>query len=359
MKKSIRHLLIDKNKTLKEAMRQLEETGKKILFVKSNRSKLFGSLTDGDIRRWILSEGSLQDPVEKVCNLAPFFVTRNYGPDRLKKEFQEKAISCVPVVNGKKEIVDLLFWEDVFQGDREKKPVRRIGIPVVIMAGGQGTRLDPFTRILPKPLIPIGDKTVVEIIIDRFLEFGVKKFYLTVNHKSRIIKSYFEELNPPYAIEYVDEEIPLGTAGSLKLLYPKVRSSLLVTNCDVLVKIDYGELVEHHQKNRNDLTLVASLRNYHIPYGICEIANGGTLTKITEKPEYSFLVNTGMYVIRKEALNHIPSRQMFHITQLIEKIKETGGKIGVFPIGEEAWLDTGEWAEYKKALEKIQCTLEP
>ncbi|RPJ43878.1 MAG: nucleotidyltransferase, partial [Deltaproteobacteria bacterium] len=216
MKKSIRHLLIDKNNTLKEAMRQLEETGKKILFVTSNRFKLFGSLTDGDIRRWILSEGSLQTPVERVCNAAPFFVTRNCDPDRLKKEFQEKAISCVPVVNGKKEIVDLLFWEDVFQGDRGKKPVRRIGIPVVIMAGGQGTRLDPFTRILPKPLIPIGDKTVVEIIIDRFLEFGVKKFYLTVNHKSRSIKSYFEELNPPYAIEYVNEEMPLGTAGSLK-----------------------------------------------------------------------------------------------------------------------------------------------
>jgi dTDP-glucose pyrophosphorylase len=345
--------LIAKSASVKQAMKRLEETEKKVVFVIESDSRLFGSLTDGDIRRWILNEGSLDDSIEKVCNTTPHFVSEGYRLDQVQKDMLEHNIGCVPVLNHNRQITNLLFWERVFQDESIAPPIRQIDIPVVVMAGGKGTRLDPFTRILPKPLIPIGDKTVIEVIIDSFHNCGVSDFYISVNHKSKIIKSYFEELNPPYKIQYIHEAKPLGTAGCLKYLYGRIHGSFIVVNCDVIIKTDYAEVLSFHYERDNDITLVASFKNYHIPYGICEIKNGGTLIKITEKPEYNFLVNTGMYVIKADILKHIPQDVFFHITNLIEKAKESGAKIGVFPIGDKAWIDTGEWAEYKKALAQL------
>jgi dTDP-glucose pyrophosphorylase len=354
MEKSIEQILVSRDKTVKQAMKQLEETEKRVLFVVDENTRLVGTLVDGDIRRWILAEGSLTDAVERVCNKRPFVAHQPYDLEEIKRVMQEKRINCVPVVNGEGQIVNLLFWESVFEEGIKRKPVRQLDLPVVIMAGGKGSRLDPFTKILPKPLIPIGEKTVIEVVIDSFLEFGVRHFYISVNYKAKIIKSYFEELKPTYRIEYIEEDRPLGTAGSLKYLRGKVNGSLLVTNCDIIIKADYPDLVEFHEKMGNLITIVASMKNYNIPYGICEIENGGCLTKMVEKPEYNFLVNTGMYVLRSEALDLIPGNESFHVTDLVEKAKGQGGKIGVFPIGDGAWLDTGEWAEYKKALKKFE-----
>ena len=353
MNKDIEKLLVRENTDIKQAMKQIDLTEKKILFVVEDGMKLIGTLTDGDIRRWILGEGSLKEVVEKICNRSPVIVREDYSIDQVKKTMLERNFSCIPVVNGKKQIVTLLFWEDVFKNSVARKTLEQINLPVVIMAGGEGTRLDPFTKILPKPLIPIGDKTVLEMVIETFLNYGIKSFYLSVNYKSKIIKSYFEELNPPYSIEYIYEEKPLGTAGSLKYLEGKINNSLIVTNCDTIIHTDFSELVNFHYKNKYDITMVASLKNYNIPYGICEIENGGALTKITEKPEYNFLVNTGMYVLETKTLKLIPENECFHIIQFIEKIKENGGKVGVFPISEDSWIDTGEWTEYKKALTKF------
>jgi NDP-sugar pyrophosphorylase family protein len=226
----------------------------------------------------------------------------------------------------------------------------------VIMAGGKGTRLDPFTRILPKPLIPIGDKSIIEIIIDKFLKYQINHFIVSVNEKSKIIKSYFEELNPPYSISYIHEPKPLGTAGSLKYLDKKDCHSIIVTNCDIIIDADYADLVDSHLKDNNDITLVASMKQYKIPYGVCEIENGGALKTIIEKPEYNFLVNTGMYIIKTESLKLVPFEEYFHMTHLIEKVKAAGGKIGVYPISESSWIDTGEWEEYKNALKAFNLT---
>jgi len=346
--------LVHPDGTIIQAMRQLEETAQKILFVVDQERRLIGSLTDGDIRRWILADGSLQDPIGKVCNKSPYHLGQDYELEQVRGVMVDRNIGCIPVVDDHEQLVELLFWEAVFKDSGKQKPIAPIDLPVVIMAGGKGTRLDPFTRILPKPLIPLGDKTVVEHIIDAFLKFGVLTFYLSVNHKSRIIKSYFEELRPPYAIEYIHEDRPLGTAGALRYLRDAIAGSFIVTNCDILIEADYAELVEFHRKNNNDMTIVGSLKNYHIPYGICEIVNGGTLIRITEKPEYNFLVNTGMYVLEAETLRLIPEGEIFHMTHLIEKVKETGGKVAVFPVSDKAWLDTGEWAEYRKALKQLK-----
>lgn len=355
MNEQIVAFLVGATTTVLQAMRQLEDTAQKILFVVDDGGLLVGSLTDGDIRRWILAGGDLQDPIENVCNREPYRVEQGYDLSSVRKLMLEQTIGSVPVVNDRNQVVDLLFWEQVFKDGSAHKPPRPIHLPVVIMAGGKGTRLDPFTRVLPKPLIPLGDKTVIERIIDTFLRFSVSTFYLSVNNKSRIIKSYFEELSPSYAVKYIEEDSPLGTAGSLRYLCDSLDGSLIVTNCDIILDTDYSELVEFHQRNANDITIVGSLKSYNIPYGICEIADGGELVKITEKPEYNFLVNTGMYVLQAESLCLIPEGEFFHMTHLIERVKETGGKVAVFPVSDKAWLDTGEWVEYRLALKHFEA----
>ncbi len=337
---------------LTDAMKQIEEGGKKILFVTDEKGTLLGTLTDGDIRRWILKVGELSGTVADMYNPNPVFVTSQWDPDELKETMVEAGIESIPVVDASRRIVEVLFWDDLFD-ERAATVEKKLDVPVVIMAGGMGTRLDPFTRILPKPLIPIGDRTVIEIIMDRFLQYKVDRFYISVNHKGRMIKSYFEEVEPEYRIEYIEEESPLGTAGCLQYLRGKIADSMIVSNCDIIVNCDYSELVAFHDNCRNDISIVGSFRRIVIPYGICEIENGGTLTAIVEKPQYDFLVNTGMYVLRKNTLGLIPQGRVFHVTDLINAVKSQGGKVGVFPIGEKSWLDVGQWEEYRRSVKQL------
>lgn len=347
--------LIAPDATVLKAMSQLEDTAQKILFVVGAERELIGALTDGDIRRWILAGGGLENLVGDVCHREPLTITPGYDLSAVRNLMLGDTISCVPVVDETDHVIDLLFWENVFRDGSEHKPPQPISIPVVIMAGGKGTRLDPFTKVLPKPLIPLGDQTVIERIIESFLRFSVRTFYLSVHTKSRIIKSFFEELQPPYEIRYLEEDTPLGTAGALQYLGDDVTGSLIVTNCDIILDTDYAELVEFHETSANDITIVGSLKNYHIPYGICEIANGGELVRIREKPEYNFLVNTGMYVLRADVLRLIPKDTFFHMTDLIDKVQASDGRVAVYPVSDKAWLDTGEWAEYRKALRHFEA----
>lgn len=340
--------------TVRQAMEQLERTEEKVVFVVDEQQRLVGSLTDGDIRRWILSDGDLKGPVGKVCNRHPFVVEEGYDLEAIRREMVGRNISCVPVLGGSGRIVQLLFWKTIFQGQHRENPRRRLTFPVAIMAGGLGTRLEPFTKVLPKPLIPVGDRTMIEIVIDQFLPYGLSKFFVSVNYKSKIIKSYFDDLAPAYEVAYLEETQPLGTAGSLRPLYAEDADSVLVTNCDIVVQADYGEIADFHETKENDITLVASLKDYRIPYGVCEIEPGGGLKQIREKPEYSFLVNTGMYLIRRRCLGLIPDGTRYDMPSLMEEVKRTGGRVGVFPIGENAWIDTGEWTEYRKAVDNLK-----
>ncbi len=353
MNDNVEPFLVPQTHTIRQAMEQLEKTEEKIVFVVDAESRLIGSLTDGDIRRWILSDGDLKAQVFRVCNRKPYVAEEGFVTEQVRAEMLNGNLGCVPVVNPSREIVRLLFWKEMFQGGVAVKPKRRLSLPVVIMAGGQGTRLAPFTNVLPKPLIPVGDRTVIEIIIDQFLPYGLDHFHLSVNYKSKILKSFFEELAPSYSVAYLEEKEPLGTAGGLRALYSPTPEHLIVTNCDIVIQADYAELVSFHTDNNYDLTLVASLKDYHIPYGVCELENGGSLARITEKPQYSFLVNTGMYVVRRDRLGLIPEQTRCDMTDFIEQIKKAGGRIGVFPIGENAWIDTGEWTEYRKALDSL------
>jgi len=353
MSEDVKPFLSPQTHTIRQAMEQLEKTEEKIIFVVDVESRLIGSLTDGDIRRWILSDGDLKANVINVCNRKPHVANEDFSTEQIRTEMLSRNLGCVPVVNSSRKIVRLLFWKELFQGNVAIKPKRRLNVPVVIMAGGQGTRLAPFTNVLPKPLIPVGDRTVIEIIIDQFLSYGLDQFHLSVNYKSKILKSFFEELAPNYSVKYLEEREPRGTAGSLRMLYSPTRENIIVTNCDIVIRADLAELVSFHTDNNYDLTLVASLKEYHIPYGVCELENGGSLARIAEKPQYSFLVNTGMYVVRRDRLDLIPEQQRSDMTDFIEQIKNHGGRVGVFPIGDNAWVDTGEWTEYRKALDSL------
>lgn len=353
MSEDVKPFLVPQTHTIRQAMEQLEKTEEKIVFVVDPDSRLVGSLTDGDIRRWILSDGDLKAQVVRVCNCSPHVAEEDFEVEQLRADMLAGNFGCVPVVNLSREIVRLVFWKELFQADGAARPRVSLDLPVVIMAGGRGTRLAPFTNVLPKPLIPVGDRTVIEIIIDQFLAYGLNQFHLSINYKSKILKSYFEELAPSYSVSFLEEKEPRGTAGGLLPLYSPTSDQLIVTNCDIVIQANLADLVAFHIENKYDLTLVASLKDYRIPYGVCELEKGGSLDHITEKPQYSFLVNTGMYVVRRDRLNLIPENGVCDMTDYIEMVKRNGGRIGVFPIGENAWIDTGEWVEYRKALDSL------
>lgn len=352
MQKSINLFLIKEDTSTKEAMRQMGRAGEKILYVVDNEKILLGALTDGDIRRWFLKEGSLASDIKDVYYKHPIYVKRGAGIEKIKKLMLDNKIESVPCVDANHKICKIYFWDNVFvNGSQSIK--EQLDVPVVIMAGGRGTRLDPFTRILPKPLIPIGEKSILEIILDKFKSFGATNFYLSVNHKSQMIKAYFDELNGAYAISYLKEDEPLGTAGGLKFLEGRIEGDIFVSNCDIIIESDYHEMYQFHKDKDNDITIIGSFRHFTIPYGICRIENGGTLIDIEEKPEYDYLVNTGMYVIKSDVLKFIPKNQLFNFTDLIEKVRVNKGKVGVYPIDEKSWIDVGQWEEYHKSVKEL------
>ena len=340
--------------TIKEAMEALDKTAEKVLLVVDDSQRMIGALTDGDIRRYILKGRDLKGTIEDAYNTNPIFVfQKDFDIEKIKQVLTKNKIDLIPILDQNRKVVDFITWENAF-GNNRRSENQKLDAPVVIMAGGRGTRLEPFTRVLPKPLIPVGEKPVIDHIIDRFRAYGASEFYLTVHHMSKILRAYFEEKNPDYSIGFAEEDEPRGTAGSLKLLADKLNKPFFVSNCDIIIEADYADLYRFHTKNSHDITLVASAKQFNIPYGICELNGGGSLERIKEKPEYNFLVNAGMYVLNPAVLELIPDDKLFHITHLMDKIKENNGTIGVYPVSEKAWIDIGQWAEYRKALKVIE-----
>jgi len=350
--KNVNNLLLKENNSIREVLRQVERGGKKIVFIVDDNNKLIGAISDGDIRRWILNNGDLSSNLTNVCNYNPKYIEEDYKINDVKQLMLDCSIELVPIVDKNRRVVGIIEWEDLFQKKR-KEEYTQIDLPVVIMAGGKGTRLDPFTRIFPKLLIPIGDKPIVEIIMDEYAKYGMTKFYLSINHKAKMVKTYFEDFKCDYKINFIEEDKPLGTAGSLKFLEGKIDSPFFISNCDIIIKDDYTKIYDFHKKGDYALTMVASMQHHTIPYGVCEIENGGDLKSITEKPQYDFLVNTGMYLLDPEVLNYIPENEFYHITHLMGKLKKEGLKIGVYPVSEKSYIDVGQWKEYKKAVENF------
>ncbi|MDD5492621.1 MAG: nucleotidyltransferase family protein [bacterium] len=346
----LKKMLIAPDIPIKKALKQMDEAAGKILFVVDDKDRLLGTITDGDIRRWIIKGKSLDEAVDNVMNRSPLFLQYGYDTASAKKIMIGKKIETLPVLNDNKQIIRVINWLDLFETSFKKHG--NINLPVVIMAGGEGTRLAPFTKVLPKPLLPIGEQPIIGLIIDKFFICGCQKFFLSVNYKANLIKAYFDDFKHKYDINYLQEEKPLGTAGSLRLLTDKIKTTFFVTNCDILIEADYADIFKYHRRNKNMITLVGSMKHYVIPYGVCDISQGGNLKGLREKPEYDLLVNTGLYIIEPEILNLIPRNKQYHITDLINDSMRRGKKVGVYPVSEKSWLDMGQWDAFKEMLKQ-------
>jgi len=345
---NIQELFINKEMQIKDAIKRLDETGKRILLVVEDKT-LNGVLTDGDIRRWILKNGSLKEQVNVIMAKDPKFIFKE-EEKKANNILKEHSIEALPVLNENHEVIDIIFWNDNFN---KSLNYAKMNNSVVIMAGGVGTRLKPYTNVLPKPLIPIGDIPIVERIINRFAEYGCEDFYMAVNYKKNMIKAYFNEIEKSYNINYIDEEKPLGTAGSLHFLKDIIKDTFFLSNCDILIDGNYSDMLKYHKEHGAKITLVTSLKHYIIPYGVIQINGNSNVKKMEEKPEYDFLVNTGMYILEPEVFNDIPENEYFHITDLINSYINKGDKIGVYPISEGSWLDMGQFKEMEIMLERL------
>ncbi|MGE3609157.1 MAG: nucleotidyltransferase family protein [Bacteriovoracaceae bacterium] len=349
-------LKIKETTTIIEAMSILDATSEKVLLVVDQANKLLGTMTDGDLRRHILKSSDLKGDISSAYKKEfIYFKDHEFDPIKAKATLKEKVISLIPIVDDEGRLVDYFSWNKLhLEGGSIDIEVTPLDVPVVIMAGGKGTRLEPFTHVLPKPLIPVKGTPIIEHIILRFKKYGLSNFLITVQHKSNIIRAYFEEQSLDYSLKFIKETQPLGTAGSLSLMKEELQGPFFVSNCDIIVDADYVDLYEFHQKHKYDITLVASLKDYHIPYGTCVLNEEGCLSEIVEKPNFNFLVNTGLYVLNSSVLELIPPNEVFHMTHLIEKVMKNNGRIGVFPVSERSWVDIGQWSEYKRALSLLE-----
>ena len=339
--------LIDEEATMINAMEQLDKTSTKILFV-TKSGNFVAALTDGDIRRWILKKGNLDAKVKNIANYNPKFL---YEVEKNKsKEFMKMhSIEALPIVDDNMNILTVVLWND-----EEVELKRNLAIPVVIMAGGLGTRLYPYTKILPKPLIPIGEIPIVEHIINRFNQYGSEQFYLVVNHKKNMIKAYFNEIEKAYKIDYVDEDKPLGTGGGLSLLKGKIDSTFILSNCDILIEDDYEKIYNYHNKEKNLITMVCSLKNIRIPYGVIDISETGEIENMKEKPELSFFTNTGMYIVEPKVIEELEENTSIGFPDIIEHYKAQGEKIGIYPISENSWMDMGQIDEMEEMRRRLE-----
>lgn len=345
-------ILIKPAQSIKQALKQMDAMGEKTLLVVDDQEILLGALTDGDVRRWILKGKDLSQRVSEAMNVQPITLARDFDHETVKQIMVKKGVQCLPVVDENKKVILAVWWVDLFKEKLDKK--KKLKIPVIIMAGGEGARLAPFTKILPKPLMPIGDRSIIELIMDRFVDYGCLDFFLSVNYKSNIIKAYFNDFEHPYKISYIEENQPLGTVGSLHLLRNQIKKTFFLSNCDILIEADYADILKFHQQKKNKITLVSSLKHFMIPYGVCEIENGGILKNIKEKPEYDYFVNTGMYVLDKSILEYIPRNKVYHMTDLINDYLKKGEKIGVYPVSEKSWLDMGQFEALQEMLKKFE-----
>ena len=330
--------LVSPEESVMQAMRRLDKDGRGlILYVTAADGRLLGVVTNGDIRRYILAGGSLEAPVLSAANTRPYTLHESQrweAQDFLRRH----AIEAVPLLDDRGVVVDAVVAEHL-----SGEVCGQIGLPVVMMAGGLGTRLYPYTKILPKPLIPIGEKPIAEHIMDNFSRFGCREFCLVVNYRRNMIKSYFADVDKEYTVTYQDEDKPLGTGGGLALLKGKLNGTFILTNCDIMVKADYADIYRYHKEHNNKITMVCAFQHTTIPYGVVELAPDGRIAKLTEKPQMSYLTNTGVYLVEPEVVEAMEDDVAIGFPEVIDQWRaKDNNNLGVYPVNESCWMDMGQ-----------------
>lgn len=341
-----RDFIIGTDISVADAMKQLEKSGQKIVFIAPD-DRLVGVLTDGDIRRYLLAGRDLGANVMDAASKKPITV-KGFHEETARNIVKEKEISCVPMLDAGGRIHALVFLNHTVH--REIDP---IDTPVVIMAGGYGTRLYPFTKILPKPLIPAGSITITEQILNRFKKFGCYDFYLVVNHKRNLIKSYFSEVDTGANLVFIDEDKPLGTGGGLSFLKGTFSTPVIVTYCDNIIEADYAEMLEQHRRDGNIFTMVCAKKTTEVPYGVVE-EQEGQMVSLKEKPTIELLTNAGLYVVSPEFIDMIPDNTFMPITDMVEQCLAEGKRVGVYTVDEECFIDIGQIEDLRCIEEKLR-----
>ena len=347
------NLFIVKNDNLDSALKKLSSNNLKCLVVIDVNQKVLGTVTDGDIRRAIIKYKDVSLKINKIYNPKFYYFTKLPTNSELKNIFSIKKFPLIPQLNKGKKIIKIFFIKNFADLSIKEDFLLSEKVDAVIMAGGKGSRLSPFTNILPKPLIPIKGKPVIDHIIESFQEAGVNCTYITLNFKGKIIKSYLSEKFKKNNIKFINEKIPLGTASSLSLIKNKIKNNIVIVNCDTILNIKLSDLMRAHLEEKNAMTMGTVAKNHVLPYGLCEANKKNKLKKLNEKPNLKFLINVGMYVIHKKYLNLIPKNKKFGMDDLINTLLKKKKPIGMYAIAEESWTDLGQWKEYYKAVEKF------
>lgn len=346
----IKKKIIAADKTIIQTMKLMDESYTK-LFLVFDGENFIGIITNGDLQRAIIAHTPFDTPIGKIVSRkGKLFAHVGDNRDKIKEWMLEKRAELMPVLDKKGDLADVVFWDEVLSDTPSVDNRPKIDLPVVIMAGGKGTRLKPITNVIPKPLVPVGDKTILEVIMDQFENIGCHKFYMSVNYKADMMKYYLSQLDHKYNVEFFMEDKPLGTIGSVSLLKGRITTPFFVSNCDSINEQDYRDVWDYHVQNHNDMTIVTMVKSFKIPYGVIETGADGLMTALKEKPEQTYQVNTGVYILNPELIDEIPEGEFFHITHLMEKVQSRGGRVGCFPVSEQSWKDMGEWPEYLKMI---------
>ena len=335
----ITRFIVQKDSTIFDATAAIYTGGKGIVFV-CDGTKLLASFTEGDLRRYVLRSGDMLKPVEFAANFKLHKLFEHEANCEKEIWANNNHLRGIPIINKSGDIVSI-----VFRSSAKTQKRTNLKIPVVIMAGGKGSRLAPYTDVLPKPLIPVGDKTITEHIMERFIGYGCDNFTMIVNYKKELIKTYFIESSYKGDIRFVDETSFFGTGGGLKLLEGMYTSTFFVTNCDILIDADYEDILTHHIKSKALITMICAIKKVQVPYGTVELNESGKPVRLVEKPVYPLLTNTGLYVIEPDFLKIIPANTFVHITDLIQKLIDEDRPVGVYPVSDAKWLDMGQIGE--------------
>lgn len=353
MKNSITSICIKPNATILQSLKKLGESANKCLIVINNNKKFLGTISDGDIRRDILKNKNFLNTIKNIYNpKSKFIYEKKYSSKKAKDLLTNFKIPILPVLDSKKKPKKYFTLFDFYPTQKDTKNYKKNSI--LIMAGGDGKRLHPFTSILPKPLIPVKNKPVIVHIMNLFKSKDFSKFIISINKKDKVLKSYLNELSNIYDIEIIQETKKLGSAGVLKRL-ENIKNDLFVINCDCLFNIELNQLLSFHKDNNNEMTLVAAVKQTNIPYGVCEInEKKGILKNMIEKPKKNYVVNTGFYICKPSMLKHLPKNKInFGMDLVIKNLLSKKKKIGIFPISGKDWKDTGNWTNYFDKIKNL------
>ena len=336
-----RKVLLTPKDSLERTIKVLHEGGCRIALVADKFGMLLGTVTDGDIRRALINQLTMESPVSLIMNGNPITVDDKINNKEILSLMSDQSLLHMPIIDKDGILCGLETLQHLIES-----PI--CDNPIFLMAGGFGTRLHPLTKDTPKPLLKVGNKPILEMIIEQFINYGFHNFYISTHFKSEQIRDYFKdgELHN-ISIKYVHEDSPLGTAGSLGLLPDDLPDlPIIVMNGDLLTKVDFKNLFNFHCEHNSEATMCVREYDFQVPYGVVEI-DDYNIKGITEKPAHKFFVNAGIYVLNRSLINKVDGKSCLDMTDFLEKELNNGG-VNAFPI-HEYWLDIGQMEEYEKA----------